>query len=100
MSLEIHKIPCISTAHLTKEVAEQLEHERDDNPWCPCAAWPHGFFLFLDDLEVNDEEAPQCLVDIRDWLRNLECQSTVDNSRWVRLDCDAERVEGLAAYDW
>jgi len=100
MSLEIYKIPNISTAHLTEKVANVLTEKRNDNPWVPCMEWQHGFLLFLDDLESNEEEVPQCLVDIRNWRLNLEQEGVLDNSRWVRLDCDAAKVDGLATYDW
>lgn len=100
MSLEIHKIPMISTAHLTREVADVLTKRRDGNPWCPCAAWEFGYFLFLDNPEAGRAPVPQCLLDIRDWLRKQEAAGVLDNSRWVRLDGDAPTVEELPTYDW
>lgn len=100
MSLEIHKIPMISTAHLTKEVADVLTERRDGNPWCPCAAWEFGYFLFLDEPEAGRTPVPQCLLDIRDWLRKQEAAGLLDNSRWVRLDGDADAAENLPTYDW
>lgn len=100
MDVEIHTIPAISTAHLTKEVAERLTAEGNKNPWCPCAAWDYGYFLFLDELEASDGEVPQCLLDTRDWLRNLEDRGILGSSRWVRLDRDADTVDGLPTYDW
>lgn len=100
MSLEIHKMPSISTDHLTKEVADILTAQGDGNPWCPCAAWEYGYFLFLDEPEASETTVPQCLLDIRDWLRKQEFAGVLDNSRWVRLDGDCAAVEGLPVYDW
>lgn len=99
MSLEVHTIPVISTAHLTREVADRLDGEHQS--WCACAVYRDvGFFLFLDEPNDGDEPVPQCLLDIRDWRMKLEQEGRLDNSRWVRLDCDAEVVEGLPTYDW
>lgn len=100
MSLEIHGIPVISTAHITREVASRLDSEHQN--WCACAVYRDvGFFLFLDELPSTEEDpVPQCLLDIRDWRMKLESEGKLDNSRWVRLDCDADTVEGLTTYDW
>ncbi|MHC5194928.1 DUF5983 family protein [Pseudomonas frederiksbergensis] len=105
--MEIHSLPVISTAHLTEEVAALLTKEGNNNPWCPCASWEYGFFLHLDDLEARMSETvtiPQCLIDIRDWLRakNLRstCGDTTVRADWVRLDQSADAEEGLPAYDW
>lgn len=100
MTLQIHRIPVISTGHLTQAVAEQLGRQGDDNPWCPCATWAYGYFLYLDDLESSLEPAPQCLLDIRNWLRGMEQQGLTDNSRWVRLDADADAADNLPFYNW
>ena len=96
--LEITAMPVISTAHLTADVAERLAE--GGTHWCPCASWPNGFFMFLDELEDGEEEVPQCLLDIRNWLRAYEKSNVVDNSRWVRLDSDGAHAEGLPVYDW
>lgn len=100
MTIEIHHIPVISTGHLTQEVAERLTQERNENPWCVCAEWEHGFFLYLDEPEAGTEECPQCLLDIRNWLRRMETTSVIDNCRWVRLDTDADAADTLPFYDW
>lgn len=90
--IEVHQIPVISTSHLTREVAEQLTRERDKNPWCTCAAWEHGYFLYLDELP---EGAPKCLEDICQWLKKHSFTAC-----WVRLDCDGAPQEDLPTYDW
>lgn len=105
--MELQTLPVISTNHLTQEVAERLTASGNKNPWCVCASWEHGFFLHLDDLEAAECEAdpmPQCLIDIRDWLRakNLICTDGDRTFRgdWVRLDGDADPVDDLPSYDW
>lgn len=99
MPLEIHHLPVISTQHLTEDVAKQLADAKPQS-WPPCATWPNGFFIFLDDLESHDGPVAQCLVDIRNWLRGIEDSGAINNARWVRLDGDADPVEGLPVYDW
>jgi hypothetical protein len=105
--MELHVLPVISTNHLTQEVAERLTNDGNNNPWCVCASWENGFFLHLDELEgaeSEEEPAPQCLFDIRDWLRakNLVCTDGDQKFRgdWVRLDSDAEPQDDLPSYDW
>jgi len=94
MTTEIHRIPVISTAHITREVADRLDSEHQ--PWCACACYRDvGFFLYLDEPSDMDEPVPQCLLDIRDWLTKHNF-----TDRWVRLDCDGEIVDDLPAYDW
>ena len=94
-NITILRVPTISTGHLTEEVAAQLTNQGDKNPWCPCAEWDYGFFLYLEEPEARGEETPQCLLDIRDWLR---AEGFTDC--WVRLDCDADQVPNLPAYNW
>jgi hypothetical protein len=105
--MEIHSLPVISTSHITQEVAERLTKEGNNNSWCVCASWENGFFLHLDDLEAavcQDDSTPQCLFDIRDWLRtkNLICTDGDHRFRgdWVRLDSDGAVQEDLPSYDW
>ena len=100
-TLEVHTIPVISSGHLTKEVAERLD--QDAANWSGGANYQGcGFFLYLDEPSASSdsEPVPQCLLDIRDWRRRLEKEGLLDNNHWVRLDCDAETVEGLPVYEW
>ncbi|WP_442447075.1 DUF5983 family protein [Pseudomonas sp. NCHU5208] len=103
--MEILSLPVISTQHLTAGVADQLSKLGNNNTWCPCAAWPNGFFICLDDLEGRVNAPPQCLVDLRDWLKakNLtDVDSTGQRSRscWLRLDSDGEVQPDIPVYEW
>lgn len=91
-SLEVMQVPVISTAHLDQETARRLTEEGNNNLWCTCVEWEHGFFLYIDDL---GDDAPQCLRDIKTWLN--ECGFT---DCWVRLDSDAQYADGLTSYSW
>lgn len=51
--------------------------------------------MYLDAIEDSGEDVPQCLLDIRYWLRaegHTDC--------WVRLDSAAAKIEALPFYDW
>ena len=89
--IEFLKIPSISTGHLSEKVAAELGERGDSNPWTICAVYEYGFFLYVDYL---DEQVPQCLKDIREWL------SENHERGWIRLDCDAPAVKGLPIYSW
>lgn len=91
--IEIHRMPVISTGHLTEEVAKQLTTDGGmKHRWCSCAPWTFGYFIHLDE---PDEDAPQCLKDIRAWMLKHSIRGG-----WVLLDQDAEQMEDLPTYDW
>ena len=92
MSITTTTMPVISTGHVSEAVADVFTEKRDKNPWCPCLSWQHGWVLYLDDV---DEDAPQCLIDLADWL-----QKHGFHDCWVRLDMDADRATDLFHYDW
>ena len=83
MSLEIHKMPSISTGHLTKEVADILTAQGDGNPWCPCATWEYGYFLFLDEPEAGLAPVPKTVSPATRWTtsRLISCLGTIRSSQ-------------------
>lgn len=91
MSLTVHRIPKISTAHLTRQVRDTLTAMGSNNPWCVCAPWEHGFFMFLEELTAPD--TPKCLEDICNWLKAHGYSDC-----WVRLDADADLIPDLPDY--
>ena len=94
--MEIHRIPVISTGHLDRNTPDMFTQQGDDNPWCPCAQFQYGYFLYLDD---PDSSPPPCLLDIRDWLRTQQAAGLITGG-WVRLDSDADTVPDLPTYNW
>lgn len=100
VGVEVQTIPVLCTSHLDQYTSENLTALGNMNPWAPCAAWDHGFFLHLDQLEDNISPVPQCLTDVRNWRLEQEAQGKLDNSRWVRFDSQADPVEGLPTYEW
>lgn len=99
--MELHIIPCISTTHITQEIATQLTNKGNDNPWCQCASWEYGFFLYLGGPAKH--RTPQALLDIKRWLamQAEDLAGTVQGEfGWIRLDRDGPVVDGLPTYDW
>lgn len=100
--MELHTIAVISTSHLSQDVARILTAQGNNNPWVSCSSWEHGFFLHLEELE---QSTPQCLIDIRNWLRSKELPCSDSGGQkwfgtWIRLDGDAEPESDLPRYDW
>lgn len=97
MNIETMTLPIISTAHLTKEVADRLESEGDKNPWVICAPYECGFFLWIGEGNDGELDMPQCLRDIRDAIIKIFHRGP---GAWVRLECDADKLPDLPAYEW
>lgn len=91
-------MPMISVNHLDQATQDRLA--AGDSPWCACAVLPGaGFFLYLDELYAGDEAIPQCLQDVRQWLSDWSARQTPKvKDCWIRLDRDADPVEGLPVY--
>lgn len=88
-----HQIMAVlSTAHIDEATSKVLSELRDKNPWCSCAEWVYGYFLYLEDLE---DAAPKCLHDICQWLK-----ANGFSDCWVRLDRDEPEIDDLPTYDW
>lgn len=92
MAPTVINVPVISTGHLDEATAELFTRRGDKNDWCPCLSWQYGWVIYLDDV---DEDAPQCLRDIADWLLKHGFHDC-----WVRLDSGADKVDDLPYYAW
>lgn len=92
MGVNTITMPVISTGHVDETTADLFTRLGAKNDWCHCLGWQYGWVLYLDDV---DEEAPQCLRDIADWL-----QKHGFHDRWVRLDRDADKADDLPFYEW
>ena len=92
MSLEIRTFLTLSTAHVTKETAMMLNTTFPD-AW-PCLGGPYGdcgWFFYAHD--ENDGSIPEEL-----W--NVMCFAKVRGIHHILFDQDADRVEGLTAWEW
>lgn len=92
MTISEITMPVISIGHLDEATADLFSRLQDKNEWCPCLGWQFGWVLHLG---YADEDAPQCLQDITDWL-----QKHGYHDCWVRLDCDAGKADDLPFYEW
>jgi hypothetical protein len=90
---EMLSVPLIALHHLTQDVANRLETEGDDNPWCRCAVYRHGLILDVSDMDL-DEEIPQCLLDLRRWSQDQQ------TSLWVVLEAAGSAQADLPLYEW
>lgn len=103
--MEICKMLTLSTAHITKETADKLNHDckpvapEDYNLHSFCwdlaiSCYPkneYGWFLWIDlaDLETAPEDLRRCI--------NL----ALDNDcEWLCIDRDGPIEESLPTYEW
>jgi Leu/Phe-tRNA-protein transferase len=87
-------IPAISTCHVTRETAEQLDKGDAQCPWTIVAAYEHGWFLWVQPSDLLDElNLPADLREVMEWGNR-------HNLKWLRMDCDQSVVADLPQYDW
>lgn len=92
--LERMIVPVISTHHISYPVAQTLNTNKYRNsPYLVCAAYEEGFFIRVLDGQEESPDLPQCLRDVAAWAKK-------NRFDWVRLDRDAEQVDGLTSYNW
>ena len=84
-ALRTDSVPVIAAQHLSSATFTCLATE------CGTlvAQYPHGVFVRVPSL--NPSGAPNDLVEVIEWARQRDYV-------WIRLDQDAEIVEGLASY--
>jgi hypothetical protein len=90
--MSIEKMMCLSTAHITPDIAKQLDHMGYDDT----IIYPHGEhgWLFVVPEEIAERGAlPKELADCLDHAVRNGCH-------WLLIDQDAEIIDGLSTYDW
>lgn len=93
-NLEISKMLCISTAHITQKTSQLLCDEAiKDVTYYNKGDW--GFFIYVPTcIEENTEaDIPEDLQKVMDFARMNDCL-------WVMLDCAASVVDELPKYEW
>lgn len=84
-------MPVISTGHLNERDAVRVNCGAYQGPaWLGLYGW---IFAVLDDEPENFDDGYQSLRDVFAWART-------QGFDYVRLDSDAEAVDGLATYEW
>ncbi len=89
MAAEIRKILVRSTAHLTPATLASLNAGTDQSPYSVDPV-SYGFLLYAHD--ERPDGAPDDVWAICVKARELGCD-------YVKLDCDAETLDGLEAFD-
>lgn len=89
----------VSTAHITKETMNQIVAYTDlpagDRGWLPIVAvYPEGAFLWVPE-ELQDH-APDLPADLNRLLKIAKAQGC----HLIRLDADADVIDGLMTYEW
>jgi hypothetical protein len=87
-------IPAISTCHVSGSTAKQLDLGDAANTWTIVAAYEHGWFLYVQPLDLLDElNMPADLRAVMEWGNR-------HNLKWLRMDCDQSPVADLPQYNW
>ena len=84
-------IPVISTSHIHPNTAGFLMR-RSIRLEIPIAPYAQGFFLYVPEARVDLTWAGPDLLALFKWARG-------EGYGWVRLDADADLVEGLDNYE-
>lgn len=102
MTFPIEKVLVLSTAHLTKEVAEELpvfstnDADPANRPWWPAWTREEGWMFYVPPRDVDDDRykvAPVCIQACVNLARELGCC-------WLMFDCDGTCIDGLPTWEW
>lgn len=112
--LEIVRMLCASTGHITKSDAGLLatnvgkndpdNRVEDDDPADPVVAWdkaPYGWFVWVPsdfDIETDGEAFTDRGYSLQ-FLKLLELARKNDCD-WINLDCDGPEIAGLESVQW
>lgn len=109
-TLPIEKILVLSTSHITKEVATELDRlvaaitnlgesvamALHDTDWIPSWTRVEGWMFHVPKADANDSRyvnAPYCLQACVNMAREAGCD-------WLMLDRDGEVVPDLPTWEW
>jgi len=92
--MEITKMLTISTAHITKETADLLniEPDNDNMQLSVYNKADFGWFIYVN-IDLDNRNIPDDLRRCLDLAKDNDCN-------WLCLDCDGEVVDGLDVYEW
>lgn len=97
----VMRVPVISTAHLTEDVARELSETLpgEDFHGLLNAVTPFGGFVACDDPDSPGDlggeigPLPKCLRDCFRWANR-------EGFEWVRFDADGDQIGELPVYEW
>lgn len=95
MAAEVSKILVLSTAHLSQETWDRLK-ATDSNAWGHSGNLiDYGLFMYAHDERPTFTPELQCPDDV--WAACVKAREL--GADYLKFDCDAEEVEGLATYE-
>ena len=95
MKPEISRMITISTSHITKETAKNLNSYEFYTLDMPISVfdYDYGWFIFVPKHCRNFNNIPDDLRKCAEFAIKNDCE-------WLRLDCDGIEVDELERYDW
>lgn len=92
-NVELQRLPVISISHLSQEAVQMLTDNGEQMQYLvTVATYTEGFFIRVHDGAEEDDWLPQSIRDVAVWAKK-------NRFEWVRLDRDAETIDGLTSYD-
>lgn len=90
-AVELMSVPVISTGHICQRTADLLAMRRIK---ATVIDWmDYGWLFVVNEDEQDDELLPVDLQTLYRWARQ-------EGYAYLRLDQDADTVDGLPTYDW
>ena len=90
MNLEISKMLCLSTAHVSRKTSELLDLQTDDVP----PAYDKSVYGWF--ISVQETDPPTCPSD----LHQLLIFARIRGCQWLMLDRDGPVLSELQIFDW
>lgn len=90
--LEIHSMMALSTAHISLETKNQLEHEQI-NGLVVYQKEEFGWFVVVPDEEEEPEHLPDDLKNLIMFAKQNECS-------WIMLDRDVQIISVIPTFNW
>lgn len=95
MAAEIRKILVLSTAHLSPATLAHLNATPSDDWGHSGNPIDYGFFMYAHEERPEFTPELRCPDDV--WAICVKAREL--GADYIKLDCDAEEVEGLEVYD-
>jgi hypothetical protein len=86
----VEPVLCVSTAHIPKEMADQLDNDEHLPGFTTVFRGEYGWVLHISE---DDEGVPESLRAITETAKRL-------GAPYLRFDADASQLEGLPTYHW
>ncbi len=91
MKLEIEKTLVVSTGHIQYSTTKWMDDEK--NWHVSVDAYDYGWRVYIGSEFGPDRHIPPDLYALMKLAHNNGC-------KWLRLDCDADTIDGFQEFDW